>query len=274
MTINPLISIIIPCYNYGQYIQEAIKSVEDSTCNNYEIIIINDGSTQLETQRILKELELKGYNIINQRNLGLAKARNNGIKLAKGKYIIPLDADNKIRPEFINKSIDFFQKNEQYDIYYGNAMYFGEREGIWVVKKFSFLDLIVENYIDACACFRRSVWEKINGYDENMPIMGFEDWDFWLRLSLSGCQFHHESQILFEYRVSNESMISNTAKHKEILISYIFSKNELRNLSNIREEYLGVQNTLKELKKRNIEKVKYHFLFKEIKNRFLKFIFK
>ena len=94
--IQPLISIVIPCYNHGQYIDEAIISVEEYKNKDYEIIIINDGSTDNFTNIRLEELKEGGYNVIVQKNQGLGKTRNNGIKIANGKYILPLDADNKI----------------------------------------------------------------------------------------------------------------------------------------------------------------------------------
>jgi glycosyltransferase involved in cell wall biosynthesis len=91
----PVISIIIPCYNQGQYILDAISSVEQYPDNSvYEIIIINDGSTDEISITVLKSLEEKGYHVLNQNNQGLSMARNNGIAIAKGKYILPLDADS------------------------------------------------------------------------------------------------------------------------------------------------------------------------------------
>jgi len=97
---NPRISIIIPCYNHGQYVREAISSVEKCTDKNlYEMIIVNDGSTDSFTLEEMGRLANDGYYVINQVNQGLGRTRNNGIKAAKGEYILPLDSDNRVRPE-------------------------------------------------------------------------------------------------------------------------------------------------------------------------------
>src|SRR5437899_68511 len=97
----PFVSVIIPCFNHGEFLMDAVHSVEECARTLYEIIIVNDGSTDPPTVQLLKDLEEKGYNIINQNNQGLAAARNNGIAAATANYILPLDADNKIRPEYI-----------------------------------------------------------------------------------------------------------------------------------------------------------------------------
>lgn len=85
---KPIVSIIIPCYNYGHFIAETIASVEKCDPRLYELIIINDGSTDLQTCEILRDLEEKGYRVINQENKGVSAARNTGIAAAAGKYIL------------------------------------------------------------------------------------------------------------------------------------------------------------------------------------------
>ncbi len=222
------ISLIIPCYNHGLYIMDAIDSVELHPDKDlYEIIIINDGSTDEYTINLLQELKNKGYNVIFQKNQGLGKTRNNGIKIAKGKYILPLDADNKISIEYINKSIEILDNNPEYCVVYGDAEYFGEKEGVWKVGEFDKDKMIKSNYIDACAVYRKSEWIKYGAYKEDMPYQGLEDWDFWLTLIENGGKFYYIPEILFYYRVLNNSMIASIMKDamkQKILNSYVFYK--------------------------------------------------
>ena len=89
------VSVIIPCYNQGQYIEEAVKSVLAQTYQNFEIIIVNDGSTDEFTNKLLSDYDKQKTKVLHTDNQGLASARNNGIKVAKGKYILPLDADER-----------------------------------------------------------------------------------------------------------------------------------------------------------------------------------
>lgn len=223
---NPIVSIIIPCYNHGKYIQDALDSIEHAKSKYpIEIIIVNDGSTDQYTINILRNLENSGYSVLNQKNGGLGNARNNGIKLAKGKYILPLDSDNMVLNHYLNTAIDIFEENQLIDIVYGNATYFGEKQGNWIVGKYNLLKLIPGNYIDACAVYRKSVWEDNGGYDENMPAMGVEDWDFWLNSSFRGFNFFYLNQFCFRYRVLSCSMIHSMSKiDGQKVVKYVESK--------------------------------------------------
>lgn len=235
---KPLVSIIITCYNLGEYLQEALDSIKQyPNSEDYEIILVNDGSTNENTNTILQQITQNdpSINYINQVNLGLAKARNNGIKAAKSQYIIPLDADNKLRPQFITQTINILSGNPNVEIVHGNAQNFGNKTDIWYSKPFYFPDMLLNSYIDACAGFRKSTWEKMNGYDENMPAMGFEDWDLWLRMGNAGCYFEYVNEIFFDYRVRDNSMLADAWEKRKILLDYIFNKKELKHLSVFRD---------------------------------------
>lgn len=230
---TPKISIIITCYNLGNYLEEAIASIKEySPSSDYEIILVNDGSTDKATLQILEKIEQGAPSIfvLHQPNMGLAKARNNGITLAKGKYIIPLDADNKLRKEFIKQTIAILDSDKGVDVVFGDAQLFGNKDSVWKGKPFDIVEMVLNNYIDACAGFRKSVWEELGGYDEKMPVMGFEDWDLWLRMAVRGCQFQYVEEIFFDYRVRDNSMLSDAWKVRSLLLDYIFNKKELNHL--------------------------------------------
>jgi glycosyltransferase involved in cell wall biosynthesis len=223
---KPLISIIIPCYNHGLYIQEAIDSVEKSKGKySVEIVIVDDGSTDFETKVILKKIEDNGYFVLYQENGGIGNARNNGIKVAKGKYILPLDSDNVIEKPYLNEAIEIMETNKNIDILYGNAFLFGDKSGEWIVDDFDLDKLKKGNYIDACAIYKKSVWKSLGGYDEKMPKMGFEDWDFWINCSLNKFNFYHLPSFCFSYRVLKNSMIRQLTNLDHLyIILYMNSK--------------------------------------------------
>ena len=215
----PKISIIIPCYNHGKYVREAIESVQKCSDKNlYEIIIINDGSTDKLTIEVLQQLTEEGYNIINQTNQGLGAARNNAIKKAVGEYILPLDSDNKIRAEYIYESIKILDAHPEIAMVYGDAEFFGEKTAEHIVGEFNLQKIMLDNYIDACAVYRKSVWEKLGGYDENMPVMGLEDWDMWLRMAFNNYTFHYIPKTLYDYRVVKNSMINSINENDTVVI--------------------------------------------------------
>lgn len=206
-----LLSIIIPCYNHGLYLREAVYSVCDLQRIPFEIIIVNDGSTDSFTIQVLSELEKEGYRVIHQANLGLGAARNTGISFSKGKYIIPLDSDNKIKHEYVIESMKYLETGAA-DIVYGNPEFFGEIEASRLFKpdKFDIVKIFKDNYIDACAVYRKTVWEKNNGYETSMPFQGHEDWEFWINAFSNGFKFKYLDISLYYYRICAGSMIVDT----------------------------------------------------------------
>jgi glycosyltransferase involved in cell wall biosynthesis len=233
--VRPLVSIVIPCFNDGQYLREAIESVKAyPDPKAYEIIVVNDGSSDSSTLETLGTVEREGCQVIHQTNRGLGAARNTGVRASSGTYILPLDSDNRIRAAYISEGVQLLNDQPRLGVVYGDAEYFGSKTGRVSVPEFSLGRMIRENYIDACAVYRRAAWEEVGGYDEQMPIMGWEDWDFWLRLGLKNWGFLHLSMVLFDYRVRSDSIISRTIRHVGELCDYIFSKEELADANQIR----------------------------------------
>src|SRR5688572_23321549 len=127
---EPLISVVIPCFNHGHFIAEAITSVQQDKYQEFEIIVVDDGSTD-DTASVVKNFAEVKY--IYQENRGLAAARNYGIHHARGRYILPLDSDNKIIPEVFLEAAEKMNDDEVIDAVYTNAHYFGDKEDEWIV---------------------------------------------------------------------------------------------------------------------------------------------
>lgn len=224
---NPIFSIIIPCYNQGAYLKDALDSLENCDGFLFEVIIVNDGSTDAYTNNYISSLKGGRYTIIEQANAGLAAARNAGIQRSSGEFILPLDADNKIRPIFLTESLKELRASPQVAVFYGNAAYFGERSGEWVPGEFNLQKLLISNYIDACAVIRKSVLDQVGFYDTQMKYMGWEDWEMWLRISSNGFKFHYCNQVVFDYRVVNNSMskqVYNVYEKPNFLEDYVNKK--------------------------------------------------
>jgi glycosyltransferase involved in cell wall biosynthesis len=243
-----IVSIVIPCYNHGEYLQEALDSINIDNINYpVEIIIVDDGSSDHATIQKLESLKQLNYTIIHQENGGPGKARNTGINIAVGKFILPLDADNKIKPNYINKAVPILEKN-QADIVYAVPEFFGDtsnKKRQFKVRPFDDLGLVTGNCADACAIFRKEVWIKNGGYDEAMPYFGFEDWEFWINASKNNFTFHFIKEKLFFYRIDNNSMISqfNNAERNVLMHRYLAKKyadfflEKLVKITYIRERY-------------------------------------
>jgi len=223
---SPLISVIIPCYNHGLYVNEAIDSIIQCNRSDYEIIIIDDGSTDSFTIDRLSELESKGFTVLKQTNLGVAAARNKGISLSKGEYILPLDADNIITPKLLTDAVGLMEANPDIAVVYSDRKLFGEKRGVIRTGPFDLSKILYENYIDTCAVYRREVWLQNGGYDENIPAPGLEDWEFWISAASFGFKFTYLPEPLFYYRVRNNSLIHQLSgtKKREDIKRYVFKK--------------------------------------------------
>lgn len=222
-----IISVIVPCFNHGEFLRAAVASVTALQRSDVELIVVDDGSTNEQTRAEMNVLAAEGIRVIRQENRGLAAARNAGIAASQGKYILPLDADNRLRPAYIARGIQILDRDDAIGIVYGDAEYVGTRTGQWHVGPFARNKLLRWNYIDACAVFRRSVWEQNNGYDSTMPVQGVEDWDFWLGALERGWQFAYVPEVLFEYRVANESMITRTRGFEREIEAFVARKHGL-----------------------------------------------
>lgn len=220
-------SVIIPCYNHGQFINKAIESVlEYPFQNEVEIIVVNDGSDDPSTIQTLSLLKGENLTILNQVNQGLSSARNNGISIASGKYILLLDSDNYISPQFLISAKHIFEKKPSFSILYTNKYVFKTNNNSFKktkVGKFDVSLLIYGNYIDACAIVRKEVFDKIGGYDQEMKS-GYEDWEFWIRAASNNLQFYHIPKFLFFYRDEENSMSKDSNKKRHSIIKYVFLK--------------------------------------------------
>jgi glycosyltransferase involved in cell wall biosynthesis len=255
------VSIVIPCHNHGPMLREALASVEEVRNENLlEVIIVDDGSSDADTLRILKDVAEAGYRVVCQPNRGPSAARNTAIRLAKGEFILPLDSDNRLRDVYLSEGVSLLKENAAIGVVYADAEFFGEMSGRWHVPDFDLSSLIEMNFIDACALFRRKLWEELGGYDEK--IMGVEDWDLWLRIAARGATFVHLNQIGFDYRVRKDSVMvkmigfnyrtaedplaaMKTSPRLAELIDYIFAKPEMACYKLLRETDEAIFNARK-----------------------------
>lgn len=204
------ISIVIPCYKSASTLEETLESVLNQNNNEWEALIINDGSPdhveEIASKWISRDNRFKYFKKING---GLGSARNFGLKHAQGQYILPLDSDNKIRPNFTNRAMEILDGDHSLGVVYGNAKNFGDKTDDWIVGEFDRFRMLNHNYIDACAVIRKRLFDNFGYYDENLPYQGHEDWEFWLRILNSNYKFYYLKEISFDYRVTNSSMINS-----------------------------------------------------------------
>lgn len=210
-----LISVIVPCYKQAEYLDEALQSVLDQTYTNWECIIINDGSPD-NTEEIAKKWIEKDnrFHYLYKENGGLSSARNTGIAIAKGRFILPLDADDKIASNYVDLAIHAFSEDISLKVVYCKAEKFGNESGIWFLPSFSLYNLSRNNLIFCSAFFRKKDWELVGGYDINM-VYGWEDWEFWISILKKGGNVKCLDGVGFYYRIKSNSMLKMINKESE-----------------------------------------------------------
>lgn len=177
------VSIIIPCYNQAEYVKEAIESALNQTYENIEIVVINDASTD-NSAEVIKEFANKNLKIIfldEKVNKGVVKSRNLAIEKCSGDYILPVDADDKIAPTFVEKAVKILDEDDEIRIVYSRIMFFGAINKELKLEKFNPNRIIFNNCISNTAVYRKSDFASVGGYKDYMKD-GWEDWNMWLSI--------------------------------------------------------------------------------------------
>lgn len=190
----------MPCYNDGQYIMEAIDSVRQQTYKDWELIIVDDGSDDEETIRIIDSIQDENIKIYHTNHLHPAGARNYGIERANGIYILPVDSDDKIEKTYMEKAVKKIESNDKIGVVYCEADLFGEKTGKWQLPQYSFDKMLLDNIVFVTALFYKKDWESVGGFNTNMEA-GMEDYDFWLGILELGKEIYQIPEILFHYRI-------------------------------------------------------------------------
>jgi len=224
--VNPLVSVIIPCFNHGKFLPDAVASVRSQNYAATEIIIIDDGSTD-NTQQIAQKLT--GVKYIHQKNQGLSSARNNGVRQSAGEYLVFLDADDWLLPNAISINLTFLQQDASL------AFVSGAHEKVFVEtgEKVLTSQIINENHywyflqgnyigMHATVMYRRSVFESFK-FDETLKAC--EDYDLYLKIARKFPILHHTQEIA-AYRIHNTNMSGNIPMMLDAVLSVLTRQKE------------------------------------------------
>ena len=204
------IAIITPCYNQALFLEEAVASVIAQSYPYWELIIIDDGSSDNTAQvsaHLIDTYANHNIRLLRQQNEGLPASRNNGIALTSCEYIFPLDADDKIEPTMLAQTVAILDHRPEVGFVYTDTHLFGSEDSLLHNRAFDRELLRIDCYLHAATLFRRKAWEQVGGYSTAFT-RGMEDWDFWLRLVEAGWSGAHIPLPLLHYRRSETSKLS------------------------------------------------------------------
>ena len=202
------VSVVVPCFNHGQYLSEALTSILEQTYIDWECIIINDGSTD-NSEQIANQWtkDNNKFSYYLKKNGGLSSARNLGVNMSKGEYILTLDADDKFEKTFISKAVEILNQKEKIGIVscWGYKFYQNNSKSIFKPDGKNLDDYLFKNAAIGNSLFRKKCWLEVNGFDEQMK-KGYEDWEFYISISKNKWQTEIIEEPLFFYRQHEISM--------------------------------------------------------------------
>jgi glycosyltransferase involved in cell wall biosynthesis len=203
---SPQVSVVLPTYNQAEYLPQALDSVLNQNWRDYELIVVNDGSTD-DTPRILDEYQQRyGFNVIHQENQKLPRALNTGFRQARGQYLTWTSSDNVMLPHTLEVLVDALDSHPQVGLVYADWEVIDEHDAvIGAVQTFDFdrYLLMRVNYINACFLYRRACQDAVGLYDPE--YIHAEDWEYWVRISRS-FEMMRVPQVLYQYRVHSSSL--------------------------------------------------------------------
>ena len=215
---KPIVSVIVPMYNSAPYIREALESVMASTYRPIEVVVVDDGSTDtsLAESKAFAATHAE-VRVIHQKNAGVSAARNHAIREAKGEYILPVDADDKISPDYIEKAVEAMKEDVR--VVGCRARFFGAKEGEWKLPEYSPELLARKNMIPITSLFRKADWKRAGGFCEEEIYR--EDWSFWISLMELGGKYVRLEEVGLYYRVLPHSRRKNAKDQKRVIVDAI-----------------------------------------------------
>jgi glycosyltransferase involved in cell wall biosynthesis len=214
--------VVIPCYDSERFVRETVGSVLRQTVRDFEIILVDDGSRDRTCEVVEDLIRANGdraIRLLRQPNGGVASARNRGIAEARGRYILPLDADDLIAPTLLEECAAALDAEERAAVVFTDRRDFGAVDEEWRAGVFELERLKYLNQIGACSMFRREMWAALGGYRTNVD--GFDDWDLWIAAAARGFRGHHVPKPLWLHRVREGSLLTRILPGYERLYARI-----------------------------------------------------
>ena len=213
---DPLISIVIPCYNQACFLGEAVESVFSQTCLDFEVTVVDDGSTDDSADVAAR---YPGVQIIQQENRERGAARNAGLCRGHGRYLVFLDADDRLLPTALESGLNYLKPHPEYGFVSGYVKLIAN-DGVSLgvpeescINTDHYAALLRYNYIwtTAAVMFRRDALEAVRGFDTRLGITGAEDWDLYLRIARRFPAYCH-GEVVAEYRLHKKNTVRNSAR--------------------------------------------------------------
>lgn len=214
---RPRVSVVMPCYNYGKFLPEALESLDAQDQAPDEILICDDASTDNSLEIIEAEAAQRPHTIVlrNTSNQGLIRTFNRLVRESSGDIIVPCSSDDRLGPTYVRRMTEAIADNG-WDFGYSDFELFGSETGYFTAPTFDDVQLVRNNYISGNSAFTRALFDTVGGYCQDFDAIGLEDWDFWISAIEAGFVGGHVSDCHFEWR-RHEQGSRNTVSLKQRL---------------------------------------------------------
>ena len=216
---HPVVSVIIPAFRAAQYIGEALSSVFQQTLPDFEVLLVNDGSPDVDDLKRAIEPYRDGVVYIEQQNRGPGAARNAAISRARGEFLAFLDSDDVWLPEYLVEQIGALRADPTLDFIYADAVLFGHSAlagKTYMTTSPSYGPVTIESLLNrecmvitTCTMVRRQAVIEAGGFDEDRLLVPCEDLDLWIRLAYNGCRMTYQRRVLARHRVHANSLVAD-----------------------------------------------------------------
>jgi glycosyltransferase involved in cell wall biosynthesis len=211
------VAVVIPCYRYARFLPEAVASVVAQTWPHLHIVVVDDGSpddTAAVARALIAQHPDRHIELVRQPNRGLAAARNRGIAATSAPYVLPLDADDRLAPDAVERLLQALVAHGG-DVATPLGRTFGDEDRPLPTRPATRRRLLAANCLVYASLFRRELFDRIGGYRPDAP--GYEDWDFWLSALEHGARFVHVRAPLFHYRKHGHTMLAQSDRRAMLL---------------------------------------------------------
>ena len=212
---SPKVSVVIPCYDLGRYLPGAVESVLAQTYEHYELIVVDDGSTDAATVAALDGYADAGIRVLRRPHAGVSATKNAGIEMARGEYVVVVDADDALMPRFLERTVPRLDEVEEAGVVTTGLEIFGRRRGRYDPPEHDVVKLLWRNVVPGSgSLFRRVCWEEAGGY----ALDGVEDWHLWLAVVEHGWKWVAVPETLYRFRVRRGTVSEEARNRREELL--------------------------------------------------------
>jgi glycosyltransferase involved in cell wall biosynthesis len=212
-----VVAVVVPHYNQPEYLEECLRSVQNQTFQDWQIIVVDDASTLGDAEAIISRLADKRIQLIrHESNQGLGAARNTGFRATAAPLVLPVDSDDRLHPEFLDSTVNVLLNQPDFDCVYTEFQLFGSSNQIWQFEVRAPEEMLQTQWIPGPGTLmRKKLWHDIGGYSEVMQLTGNDDWEFWIRAIRHGLKPYKICRPLYLYRRHSDSMSATALQDRD-----------------------------------------------------------